>query len=102
MINFESESSRVYDISSDEEECHNNCNGQYCTLNDQVNYYKSIIEMNGLSINNERKEILEYIINNDMNQKIKSKILDLLLNEKDMEKSPHTENVYRLSAVLKR
>ena len=47
--------------------------------------------MNKLFINtlthNERKDLLEYIINNNVDKKIKDKIIDLIIKDKEEEKS---------------
>ena len=68
MINSTSEDDQSSsDEETSEEENYQNCNGQCCTL-DQLNYYKSIVEMNGLYVltTDEKKSLLNYVMNNEM------------------------------------
>ena len=88
--------------SSEEDNCHK-YDGQCCTL-DQLNYYKSIIEMNELYVltTEERKNLLEYVMNNEMDKIMKNKIIELIITSKEEEKFPKLDNVYKLSEVLER
>ena len=104
MINSTSEDDQSSsEEETSEEENYQKYNGQCCTL-DQLNYYKSIVEMNGLYVltTDEKKSLLDYVMNNEMDTTIKNKIIEFIVTTKEKEKLPRIDNVYRLSEVLER
>ena len=60
--------------------------------------------MNGLYIltTDERKNLLDYNMNNKIDKIMKSKIIELIVTTKEKEKFPKIDNVYILSKVLER
>ena len=60
--------------------------------------------MNGLYVltTNDKKNLLDYVMNNEMDIIMKNKIIELIVSIKEKEKLPRIDNVYRLSEVLER
>ena len=60
--------------------------------------------MNGLYIltTDDKKNLLAYVMNNEMDTIKKSKIIELIVTTKEKEKFPKIDNVYILSKVLER